>query len=72
MCLKTDDEKNLLDRDKIPQMGGDPQKLAVVGDVADVSQDDFLLIHFPHFKVLKQNKNILCNVTLLLSKSINK
>lgn len=35
-------------------MSGDPQKLAVVSDVADVGQDDFLLIHFAHFKVLKQ------------------
>lgn len=56
LCLVTDSDnvKILLDGDKILQMGGDLEELAVVSDVADVSQDDFLLIHFPHFKVLKQ------------------
>lgn len=34
-------------------MGGDPQKPAVVGDVAGVGQDDFLLVYFPHVKVLE-------------------
>lgn len=67
--LFKDNVKILLNRDKILQMDGDPEKLAVVGHVADVSQDDFLLIHFPHFKVLKQT--IYCNVSLLLLKSIN-
>lgn len=47
-------------------MGGDPKEPAVVDDVADVSQDDFLLIHFPDFKVLKQNIHL--NVSLLLLK----
>lgn len=61
--------KILLDRDKILQMGRDPEKSAVVSDVADVSQDNFLLIYFPHFKVLKQT--IYCNVSLLLLKSIS-
>lgn len=59
--------KILHDRDKILQMSGDSEKLAVVGDVADICQDDFLLIHFPHFKVLKQT--IYCNVSLLLLES---
>lgn len=36
-------------------MVGDPEKLAVVCNVADVGQDDFLLINFPHFKVLEKN-----------------
>ena len=56
-CLFTDEDnfKILLDGDEVLQLAGDSEKLAVIGDVADVSQDDFLLIHFPHFKVLKQN-----------------
>lgn len=70
LFMDSDNVKILLDRDKILQMGGDPEKLAVVGDIADVSQDDFLLIHFPHFKVLKQT--IYCNVSLLLLQSIDK
>lgn len=54
--LFTDSEniKILLDRDKFLQLSRDPKKLAVVSGVADVSQDNFLLIQFPHFKVLKQ------------------
>ena len=51
------DSKNikiLLDRDEIPQLSRDPEKLEVVCGVADVSQDNFLLIQISHFKVLKQ------------------
>lgn len=36
-------------------MGGDPQKPAVVVDVAGVGQDDFLLVYFPHVKVLERD-----------------
>lgn len=36
-------------------MDGDPQKPAVVGDIAGVGQDDFLLVYFPHVKVLQTN-----------------
>lgn len=35
-------------------MSGDPNELAVVSGVADVGQGYFLLISFPHLKVLKQ------------------
>lgn len=42
----------LLDRNKVLQMGGDPEKLAVISDRAAVSQGDFLLIGFPNIKVL--------------------
>lgn len=48
-----DNVKILLDRDEIFKLGRDPEQLALVSGVADVSQDNFLLIYFPHFKVLK-------------------
>lgn len=35
-------------------MGGDFKEFAVVCGIADVSQDDFLLIRFTHIKVLKE------------------
>lgn len=54
LVMDSDNVKILLDGDKILQMGGDLEKLAVISDIADVSQDDFLLIYFSHFKVLKE------------------
>lgn len=62
--------KTLPDGEEVFQSGGDPEELAVVGDVADVSQGDFLLIDYPNFKVLK--KNTRCNISISLIKCINK
>lgn len=45
--------QNLLDGEKVLQVRGDPEKLAVNNCVADISQDNFLLVHFSHIKVLK-------------------
>lgn len=46
----------LLDRDEVLQLGGDPEKLAVLSDRAAVRQDDFLLIDFANIKVLSKGK----------------
>lgn len=54
----------LLDRDKVLQLGGDPEELAVVTDRAAVRQGDFLLIRFPNIKVLKKNKVVRCTMPL--------
>lgn len=43
----------LLDSDYILQLSRNPKKFAVAVGVADVRQDDFLLIDFPHIKVLQ-------------------
>lgn len=55
----------LLDRDKVLQLGGDPEELAVVSDRAAVHQGDFLLIHFPNIKVLKKNKVVHCQPAII-------
>lgn len=68
ICQHSENVEILLDRDEILQVGGDSKKLAVVSDVAVVSQDDFLLIHFSHFEILKQT--ISCN--LLYINYVNK
>lgn len=60
LSMHSENVEILLDRDEILQVGGDSKKLAVVSDIADVSQDDFLLIHFSHFEILKQT--ISCNM----------
>lgn len=46
----------LLDRDEVLQLGGDPEKLAVLSDRAAVRQGDFLLIGLANIKVLSKGR----------------
>lgn len=39
-------------------MGGDSQQPAAVVGIAGVGQDDFLLVYFPHVKVLETNHGV--------------